>query len=106
MTPYTFNFAPPSPVFAMTADSFVFVSLVFFTPFVLGFLTIPNQLFGPAAISGVPMFTEELNETTLWFGKAWAASIFLIAIGCACFGHKAINVTKQLMLHALVGCIQ
>ena len=91
-----------TPKFAIPAcrldkANYCFVNLLFFTPFVLGFLIAPNYLFGPSSPGGMPMFLVELNEAAIWFGKAWAIGCGLLVLGPYLFGVGPGLTSKQLL---------
>jgi hypothetical protein len=92
--PWAFTFS--CPVWGLNFESFNMFSLVFNVPFVIAFFYDPNMMFGPSTPTGMPMFKEDLTETSLWFGKAWATAILLIVLGPYLFGLPARGVTKQL----------
>jgi hypothetical protein len=95
--PFTFNFAMPA-VCGMNPESFVFFNIFWFLPFLLGFLIDPNGFFGPTGPMPMPMFLGEMNETAVWFGRAWAVGCFIVVMGSAIFSHPAIKVCKQLLV--------
>jgi hypothetical protein len=72
------------------------IDLAWFAPFTLGFLTVPNMLFGPAAISGVPLFTVDLDPVALWFGKAWGITTTILALGPYVFSVPGVKVAKMM----------
>jgi len=84
------------PAWGLNFDSFNMFSLLFNFPFAIAFYYDPNMMFGPSTPTGMPMFTEDMKETSLWFGKAWATAILMIALGPYLFGLSAKGVTKQL----------
>merc|ERR1712216_56276 len=86
------------------APTFTFVNLLFFLPFVTAFCTVPNMVFGPSTPMGMPMFTVELDEVGLWFGRTWAISGFLLALGPYLFGMSAVKVTKLLTVAYFCYC--
>jgi hypothetical protein len=65
----------------------------------IGFVPImysdPNLIMGPNSITGFPMFLQELTETALWFGKAWALAVTLMVSGPYLFGFDHLKVAKQ-----------
>jgi hypothetical protein len=72
------------------------IDLAWFIPFTIGFFTVPNMLFGPAAITGVPMFTVDLDPVALWFGKAWGLTLTILALGPYVFSVPGAKVAKQM----------
>lgn len=82
----------------LSVDTFLFVNLLFYIPFVGAFATDPNMVFGPKTPTGFPMFTTALDETGLWFGRAWAVAMFTLVISPYLFGLKEIKVVKQLTI--------
>lgn len=86
------------PACGLNVETFLMVNLFFYLPFVLAFLTDPNAMFGPSAPSGMPMFTEDMNETALWFGRSWAVGTLLVVLGPYLFGFAPIKVAKQLLI--------
>lgn len=88
----------------LNIDTYLFVNLMFYFPFVGIFLTVPNQLVGPNNPMGpqFAMFTSELDEVALWFGKSWAVAIFLVAMSPYAFGFDKLKVTKMLTLGYLM----
>jgi hypothetical protein len=90
------SFSLPCPQWGVNASTFLFVSLFWYLPFVLAFYTDPNMIFGPSTPTGFPMFTMDIDETGLWFGKAWATVVLLVALGPYLFGLPAVKVVKQL----------
>ena len=86
----------------LNAETYNFVNVIWYLPFVIGFYVDPNMLFGPKAITGMPMFTMALDETGLWFGRAWATAMLMIVAGPYLFGFPHVKVTKQLTLSYLL----
>lgn len=84
----------------LNAETFVFVNIFWFLPFLAGFLIDPNAMFGPSGMmpSGLAMFTSEMNETAIWFGRAWATACFTTVMGAALFSHPHSKVCKQLFV--------
>jgi len=92
------------PPWGLNAVTFNFVNLLFFLPFVGAFTTYPNLVFGPSTPTGMPMFTEDMDEVALWFGRTWAVSGFLLALGPYLFGMPHVKVTKLLTVAYLLYC--
>lgn len=101
--PWKFSLSCPS-MCGLNVKTYLFVNLCFYAPFVAAFLTNPNMMFGPNNPMGADfaMFTVELDETALWFGKGWAVSIFLISISPYLFGLDEVKVTKMVTVTYLL----
>jgi hypothetical protein len=92
------NFAMPKFGPFLSAETFLATNLLFYIPFVGAFATDPNMVFGPATPTGFPMFTVALDETGLWFGRAWAVAMFTLVLSPYLFGLPSIKVVKQLTI--------
>jgi hypothetical protein len=89
------------PACGLNLATFNLINLIWFLPFVAGFLTAPNMLFGPSSPTGFPLFTVDLGETGLWFGKAWALMELLIVLGPYVFKLPGGAVAKQMTFQYL-----
>merc|ERR1719240_1203351 len=67
------------PKWGLNAETFNFVNLFFYLPFVAAFFT-------------------DFKETGLWFGRTWATLIFFLTLQPYVFGMPALKVTKQFVL--------
>mmetsp|Transcript_28882 Transcript_28882/g.74176 ORF Transcript_28882/g.74176 Transcript_28882/m.74176 type:complete len:344 (-) Transcript_28882:483-1514(-) len=88
------------PKFGANVDTFNFVSLIWFVPFILGFYIDPS-FFGPSTPLPFPLFLDELNETTEWFFRAWVTSMLLVVLAPYVFGlneERSLGVAKQLTM--------
>jgi len=102
--PWSCSCAMPSPC-GLTVDTFNLVNVVWFVPFIVGFLYDPNFAFGPANPMGISLFTSAFTETAIWFGKAWGVTIFTIVFGPYLFGAppKAVATMVTLLYVVFVG---
>jgi len=73
-----------------------FVDLVWFLGFLVGFFTVPNMFFGPAAITGIPMFLVDLDPISLWFSKAWVVIFIIFVLGPYVFSVPGAKAAKQM----------
>jgi len=94
--PWSFAFALPK--WGLNAETFNFVNFIFYLPFCVAFAVDPNAVFGPNGIGPIPFFTEDMGETALWFGRTWAAMIFLLTISPYAFAFPAIKVVKTFVV--------
>jgi hypothetical protein len=97
-----FDFSLPKPC-GLNAQTFMYVNLWFYLPFVLAFATKPNLVFGPST-PGIPMFLEDMNETAVWFGRSWALGIFFMVLGPFAFGMQARLCAKQMLVSYIFTC--
>ena len=97
-----FDFSLPKPC-GLNAQTFMYVNLWFYLPFVLAFAYKPNLVFGPST-PGVPMFLEDMNETAVWFGRGWAIGIFLMVLGPFAFGMQSRLCAKQMLVSYIATC--
>lgn len=90
--------ASPLPKCANDVTTFNFINLIWYLPFAVAFFTDPNMIFGPSTFTGFPLFLVDLDETSLWFGKAWATAMTMVVLGPYLFGLSHVKVAKQLTL--------
>jgi len=94
--PWSFAFALPK--FGVNAETFNFVNFIFYLPFVAAFAIDPNAVFGPNGIGPIPLFTEDMGESALWFGRTWAVAMFLLTLSPYVFGYPAVKVVKTFVI--------
>ena len=84
-------------------EAFNLFNLFFYIPFVLGFYYDPNLMFGPNGLMppGMSMFTADLNETSIWFCRAWATNMLMLVLGPYLFGLSPVKVAKQMVISYL-----
>lgn len=98
------EFKCAGPKWGANAETYCMLNVIFNVPFAIGFLTVPNMLFGPSSISGMAMFTSNIDETGLWFGKVWGLCVFLITVSPYVFGFPYIKTTKIATAAYLLYC--
>jgi len=91
--PWKVSVAVPS--IGLSLNFFNFFQVIFFVPFIVGFYTNPNLVFGPANPVGFPMFLLEFNETSTWFCRAWATNVLMLMLAPYTFGLAALPVAKM-----------
>merc|ERR1712224_499004 len=77
--PWSFSMACPA--WGLNVESFNFVNFLWFFPFIIGFATAPQLLFGPSNPLGLPMFLEDFDETSTWFCRAWVTLMLVLIFG-------------------------